>query len=75
MNQSRFNLPVPYGWYAVSLSNQLAVGEVKPLYYFEKDLVLFCDKPVLCDGDGPITLYRKWFSQFYVAEQNPGVEQ
>ena len=41
MSQSRFNLPVPYGWYAVSLSNQLAVGEVKPLYYFEKDLVLF----------------------------------
>jgi hypothetical protein len=25
---------------------------------------------VLCDGDGPIHQYRKWFSQFY-AEQQP----
>ena len=21
--------------------------------------------PILCDGDGPIAKYRKWFSQFY----------
>jgi len=25
-------------------------------------------KPLLCDGDGPILLFRKWFRQFYVAE-------
>jgi nitrite reductase/ring-hydroxylating ferredoxin subunit len=41
MSKSRFNLPVPYGWYAVSLSSQLAVNDVKPLYFFLKDLVLF----------------------------------
>ena len=22
--------------------------------------------PLLCDGDGPILPFRKWFSQFYV---------
>ena len=22
-------------------------------------------QPVLCDGDGPIAQFRKWFSQFY----------
>ncbi len=25
-------------------------------------------KPLLCDGDGPILLFRKWFRQFYAAE-------
>ncbi len=24
------------------------------------------DNPVLCDGDGPINLVRKWYSQFYM---------
>ena len=22
-------------------------------------------QPLLCDGDGPILMWRKWFSQFY----------
>ena len=26
---------------------------------------LYRDNPMLCDGDGPIAKYRKWFSQFY----------
>lgn len=26
---------------------------------------IFRDDPILCDGDGPIAKYRKWFSQFY----------
>ncbi|TAM12189.1 MAG: Rieske (2Fe-2S) protein [Nevskiaceae bacterium] len=26
-------------------------------------------KPLLCDGDGPILKFRKWFSQFYVEPQ------
>lgn len=34
-------LPIPYGWYAVSFSDELAVGEVKPVHYFGRDLVLF----------------------------------
>ena len=25
------------------------------------------DNPILCDGDGPIAQYRKWFSQFYAS--------
>ena len=36
---------------------------------FEHDLPIWenkrCwDKPVLCDGDGPIATYRRWYSQF-----------
>jgi len=36
---------------------------------FENDLPIWenkrCwDKPVLCDGDGPIATYRRWYSQF-----------
>ncbi|MDX1736311.1 MAG: Rieske 2Fe-2S domain-containing protein [Halioglobus sp.] len=27
----------------------------------------YIDDPILCDGDGPIAKYRKWFSQFYAA--------
>ncbi|HKY90667.1 MAG TPA: Rieske 2Fe-2S domain-containing protein [Nevskiaceae bacterium] len=26
-------------------------------------------KPLLCDGDGPILSFRKWFRQFYVADE------
>ena len=25
----------------------------------------YLDRPILCDGDGPIGAYRKWFRQFY----------
>jgi hypothetical protein len=36
---------------------------------FEHDLPIWenkrCwDRPVLCDGDGPIGTYRKWYAQF-----------
>ena len=24
------------------------------------------DNPVLCDGDGPVNVLRKWYNQFYV---------
>jgi 3-ketosteroid 9alpha-monooxygenase subunit A len=24
------------------------------------------DNPLLCDGDGPINMVRKWYSQFYM---------
>lgn len=41
MTKSRFNLPVPFGWYAVYMASELVRGDVKPLYYFEQDLVLF----------------------------------
>ena len=26
---------------------------------------IFRESPILCDGDGPIAKYRKWFAQFY----------
>ena len=26
---------------------------------------IYLDTPLLCDGDGSIRKYRKWFSQFY----------
>jgi nitrite reductase/ring-hydroxylating ferredoxin subunit len=37
---------------------------------FENDLPIwenkqFWERPVLCDGDGPIGAYRKWMSQFF----------
>jgi 3-ketosteroid 9alpha-monooxygenase subunit A len=36
----------------------------------EQDIVIwnhksFVEDPILCDGDGPIAKYRKWFGQFY----------
>lgn len=36
----------------------------------EQDIVIwehktYIDRPVLCDGDGPIGLFRKWVRQFY----------
>lgn len=37
----RYDFPVPFGWYAVSLSRELAPGEVKPLHYFDREIVLF----------------------------------
>jgi len=29
---------------------------------------VYVENPVLCDGDGPIAKYRKWFGQFYAGE-------
>lgn len=33
------DLPFPYGWYAVCYSDELAVGQVKPMRYFARELV------------------------------------
>ena len=35
------DLPMPFGWFALCYSDELSVGEVKPLHYFERDLVLW----------------------------------
>jgi len=37
----RFPMPIPFGWFCVGYSSDLAVGDVKPLRYFGRDLVLF----------------------------------
>ncbi|OHV65413.1 (2Fe-2S)-binding protein [Pseudofrankia sp. BMG5.36] len=37
----RFPFPIPNGWFIVATADELAPGQVKPLYYFGRDLVLF----------------------------------
>ena len=32
---------IPNGWFAVGWSRDLAIGEVRRIYYFEEELVLF----------------------------------
>lgn len=39
MGQS--NLPIPFGWYGVAFSEEIQQGEVKPLEYFDQEIVLF----------------------------------
>jgi nitrite reductase/ring-hydroxylating ferredoxin subunit len=39
----RFPHPIPYGWYFVGYCDELAPGDVRPLHYFGRDLVLFRD--------------------------------
>ena len=33
--------PFPFGWYVVCYSDELAVGEVKPVRYFARELVVW----------------------------------
>ncbi len=40
----RYEFPIPYGWYCVGFSGELASGAVKALKYFNEDLVLFRTK-------------------------------
>ncbi|MBM4197123.1 MAG: aromatic ring-hydroxylating dioxygenase subunit alpha [Gammaproteobacteria bacterium] len=37
----RIDLPMPFGWFVVSYSDELAKGEVKPLRYFGKELAIW----------------------------------
>ncbi len=37
----RVELPMPYGWFQVLYSQQLAVGQSLPLEYFGQELVIF----------------------------------
>lgn len=37
------------------------MGEDKPIW----ENKVYMPRPILCDGDGPITLFRKWCEQFY----------
>ena len=38
---SRFPMPMPYGWFHVAYSDELAIGQSKPIHYFGQELVLF----------------------------------
>ena len=35
---------------------------------------VYRERPVLCDGDGPIGKLRKWYQQFYLPKQAPGLQ-
>lgn len=37
----RLPMPIPFGWFGVSYSDELKVGDVKSVRYFGRDLVLF----------------------------------
>ncbi|MFK7975228.1 MAG: Rieske 2Fe-2S domain-containing protein [Halioglobus sp.] len=37
----RFPMPMPFGWFCIGHSDELAVGEVRNVHYFERDMVLF----------------------------------
>ena len=39
MAERSIDLPMPFGWFAMCYSDELAVGQVKPLRYFGRDLV------------------------------------
>jgi len=39
--EEKVNLPIPFGWFAVARSQDLASGGVQPLYYFDEHLVLY----------------------------------
>jgi phenylpropionate dioxygenase-like ring-hydroxylating dioxygenase large terminal subunit len=39
----RFPFPIPNGWFQVAWSDELAVGELRPLHYFGSEFVLFRD--------------------------------
>ena len=36
-----YDLPLPFGWFAVAMSDEVAPGEVKTLKYFNSEFVLW----------------------------------
>lgn len=53
--------------------NQTMVAEYtqQTITSFEQDVEIWdnkvlVDNPILCDGDGPLNMLRKWYSQFYM---------
>jgi 3-ketosteroid 9alpha-monooxygenase subunit A len=49
--------------YAATYVDNLALGFGEDVAIWEHKQ--WRDRPVLCDGDGPITKLRKWYAQFY----------
>jgi len=43
-SELRSPFPIPYGWFQVGWSGDVAVGETKPLRYFDRHLVLWRDE-------------------------------
>ena len=48
--ERNLDIGIPFGWYPLILSSELAVGEVKPLRYFAQDLAIWRGE----DGQVPI---------------------
>ncbi len=42
--------------------NNISFGQDVDIWHTKRRV----DNPVLCDGDGPINMVRKWYSQFYM---------
>jgi 3-ketosteroid 9alpha-monooxygenase subunit A len=36
-----YTLPIPFGWFAVSMSNELETGEVRTVRYFDREFVIW----------------------------------
>lgn len=41
MGSRKHNLPIPFGWFGVAYSADLQPGDVKPLHYFGREMVMF----------------------------------
>ena len=41
IEERNLDIGFPFGWYAIELSTKLAIGEVRPLRYFARDLVMW----------------------------------
>ena len=41
MSSKRFPFPIPYGWFHVAFGDEVPAGTIKPLRYFDRDLVLW----------------------------------
>lgn len=65
----RFNFSTPKA--QTDMHQLYAEGMIKEIaFQVEQDIPIwehktYLESPILCDGDGPIAKYRKWFQQFY----------
>ena len=65
----RFNFSMPkaqseeHALYAKGFMDEIVHQVEQDIPIWENKVYL--ESPVLCDGDGPIAQYRKWFQQFY----------
>lgn len=41
IEERNLDLPFPFGWYVACFSDELEVGQVRPLRYFDRDLVIW----------------------------------
>ena len=40
-NRGYANLPIPFGWFAVAMSDEIAAGDVKTMTYFGTEFVMW----------------------------------